>query len=201
MHPNPVRIVMSAKRFVAGSIAQITSAAGRFRRATSGMAAIEMAFIFPVMLIIYLGLVDVTDLLSAKRRVTLASSTLSDLVTQAPGSLTMADLAGFYAAIEPIMDPYPTATVGIQIYNFKIDGGTVSLRWSDTFGQSCGAAPTGAGFETLMTEGNDIVVARSCISLQPITGYVIGTGTHVMTKDTALRPRQSPTICIGGPCA
>jgi len=36
-----------------------------FGRDSRGMAAIEMALIFPIMIVVYFGLVDVTNLLSA----------------------------------------------------------------------------------------------------------------------------------------
>ena len=51
-----------------------------------GVASIEMAFIFPAMVLVYFGLVDATNVLSANRRVTPTASTLANLVTQAPGT-------------------------------------------------------------------------------------------------------------------
>ena len=44
-----------------------------------GVAGIEAAFIFPVMLMIYFGLLDLTTVLSANRRVTQMARTLADL--------------------------------------------------------------------------------------------------------------------------
>jgi Flp pilus assembly protein TadG len=73
-----------------------------------GVAAIEAALILPVMLMIYFGLLDLTTVLSANRRVTQMASTLADLVTQSPGTTTKAELAGFYRASTAIMDPYST---------------------------------------------------------------------------------------------
>ncbi|CAN5344719.1 hypothetical protein BH10PSE7_BH10PSE7_17300 [soil metagenome] len=164
------------------------------RRDQSGMAAIEMAFVFPVMLTIYFGLVDVTNLLSANRRVTLAASTLADLVTQAPGVITKADLTGFYNAVKPIMDPFPSDTVGIQIYGYRKNGTAVNLRWSDSKNGSCGAAPSTTGLIDLMNENNDLVLARVCVSITPITGKIVGSAPYNLTDTLVLRPRQSTTI-------
>ena len=47
-----------------------------FFRNVRGVAGIEAAFIFPVMLLIYFGLLDLTSVLSANRRVTQMASTL-----------------------------------------------------------------------------------------------------------------------------
>jgi Flp pilus assembly protein TadG len=184
------------RRFATDSVDQVTSAGRRFRRAAKGMAAIEMALVFPVMTIAYFGMIDVTNLLAAKRRVVLASSTISDLVAQAPGELTAGDLNGFYSAISPIMSPFPTGTTGAQVYDYKINGSTVSLRWQHSFGQSCGGAPSTTGYAALMAEGNDLVVAKACITLMPITGKVIANTNYTLKKETILRPRQSPTIVL-----
>lgn len=172
-------------------------AAGRFARASEGMAAIEMALIFPVMLVIYFGLIDVTNLLAANRRVTLTASTLADLVTQAPSTITKADILGFYNAVEPIMDPFPGADVAINLFGYRNDGGTVKLRWQDDRGGSCGA-PSTTGLINLMAEGNDVIVASVCVSYAPITGKVIGSQPFVLNDQMALRPRMSITIeCTG----
>lgn len=195
----PVTLVNSAKRalqrFSAGSVTQAVVAGRRFRHATKGMAAIEMAFIFPVMMIAYFGMVDITDLISAKRRVTLASSTVADLVTQAPGFVTDADLNGYYDAMQSIMDPFPTTTVGVQVYAYKIQSGNITVRWSSSSGVSCGSTPTTTGFADLMSEGNDLILARTCITLSPITGKVIANTSHTLSKVSLLRPRQTLTIC------
>jgi Flp pilus assembly protein TadG len=164
------------------------------RRDQSGMAAIEMALVFPVMLTIYFGLVDVTNLLSANRRVTLAASTLADLVTQAPGVITKADLTGFYNAVKPIMDPFPSSSVGIQIFSYRKNGTAVTLRWQDTKNGSCGALPATTGLINLMTEGNDLVIARACVSITPITGKIVGSAPYNLVDTLVLRPRQSKTI-------
>jgi hypothetical protein len=189
-----LNLIKSAlRRFTTASVDQAAFAARRFSSAAKGMAAIEMALVFPVMTIAYFGMIDVTNLLAAKRRVTLASSTISDLVAQAPESLIPSDLTGFYAAIGPIMDPFPQATIGVQVYDYKIVSNSVSLRWQHSSGQSCGA-PSTTGFAALMTEGNDLVVAKTCITLMPITGKVIANTNYVLKKETVLRPRQSLTI-------
>jgi Flp pilus assembly protein TadG len=188
------RFKAALRRFTTESSDQAVSASRRFGRATKGMAAIEMALIFPIMTITYFGMIDVTNLLAAKRRVTLSSSTIADLVAQAPGTITTADLNGFYAAITPIMDPFPTTTTGVQVYTYRINGAAVTLRWQHSTGQSCGAPPVTAGYSDLMLEGNDLVVAKTCITLMPITGKVIANTSYTLRKETALRPREEPNI-------
>jgi Flp pilus assembly protein TadG len=166
----------------------------RFARAEQGMAAIEMAFIFPIMLLLYFGLVDVTNLLSANRRVTIAASTLGDLVTQSAETIKKADLTGIYAAVAPIMDPFPSTDVKIQIFAFKKSGSSAVLSWSNSKNGSCGSTPSATGLADLMTDGNDLVISRVCVDYPPITGMVIGTSDIRLQDEVILRPRQSATL-------
>ena len=176
------------------TLSRLMRKARSLRKDQSGMAAIEMAFVFPVMLTIYFGLVDITNLLSANRRVTLAASTLADLVTQAPGVVTKADLNGFYNAVKPIMDPFPSTDVKIQIYGYRKNGTNVEVRWKDIKNANCGGDPSTTGLIDLMNENNDLVMARVCISVTPITGKIVGSAPFTLTDSLVLRPRQSTTI-------
>ncbi|MFO0993544.1 MAG: TadE/TadG family type IV pilus assembly protein [Hyphomicrobiales bacterium] len=172
----------------------ITRYLGRFARAEGGVAAIEMAFIFPVMLLLYFGLVDVTNLLSANRRVTLAASTLGDLVTQKAETIKKSELTGIYAAVAPIMDPFPSSSVKINIFAYKKSGSSAVLSWSNSKNGSCGGSPSTSGLATLMGDGNDLVISRVCVAYAPITGMVIGSAPITLQDEIILRPRQSPTL-------
>jgi len=166
----------------------------RFRSASTGMAAIEMAFVFPMMLIVYFGLVDITNLLSANRRVTIASSTIADLVTQAPGTLNKADLTGFYNAVSPIMDPFPSSSVQIDVADYRKIGTTITKIWSNAKNGGCSRTPSTASMTNLMSDGNDIVLARVCILYHPVTGKVFGSAPLTLHDEMVLRPRQMLTL-------
>jgi Flp pilus assembly protein TadG len=186
-------MTLQARRALAAATNRTLKLARRFRIDARGVAAIEMAFVFPMMLLVYFGLVDVTNLLAANRRVTLAASTIGDLVTQAPGNISKADLQGFYKAVQPIMDPFPSADVGINIFTYKNNGGTAQLKWQDGKGPSCGA-PNVSGLTDLMAEGNDVVLAMACVDYRPITGHIVGSAPFHLKDALALRPRQNLTL-------
>ena len=187
-------IKQRASELLCGCSRQVISAAGRFRRDKSGMAAIEFAFVFPFMLIMYFGVVDIADLLSANRKVTLAASSLGDLVAQAPGTLTPSDLAGLYNAIGPVMSPIPASSVKINILTYKKTGTTATLRWDHDQNGICSGMSLPSNMASMMADGNDLVVARVCVSYQPITGNVIGAGPFLLSDQFVLRPRESPTL-------
>ncbi len=166
-----------------------------FHRDTRGVAAIEMAFIFPLMLLIYFGLIDAGQLLSAHRRVTLTASTLADLVTQAPGTITKADIDGFFDAASPIMDPLQASAISLEVFGYTKDGDSAKLAWQHkNAGPSCGAAPSAGEMKPLMAEGNDVIVARVCYDWTPITGQIFGADPIKLDDELALRPRQSAQL-------
>jgi len=178
---------------VRGALVAVTKLGRCYRADTGGVAAIEMAFVFPMMLVVYFGLVDCTNLLAANRRVTLTASTIGDLVTQAPGTISKADLQGFYKAALPIMDPFPAADVGINVFTYKNNGGTPQLKWQNGIGASCGA-PSTSGLVDLMAEGNDVVLAMACVEFHPLTGSIIGSAPFHLSDALVLRPRQNLTL-------
>ncbi len=59
-----------------------------FRKSQSGLAAIEFAFVLPLMLAIYLGIVELAQGLSASRKVDLVAHAMSDLTGQIYGGGT-----------------------------------------------------------------------------------------------------------------
>jgi hypothetical protein len=179
---------------IAHSLARLDPLMRRFGGECRGMAAIEMAFVFPFMVIVYFGLVDITNLMSAERRVALATSTLADLVTQAPASVSKADLNGFYNAVGPIMDPFPSTSVKIDVIDFRKSGSNAVQHWANTKNGSCGGAPSTTGLTDLMADGNDLVMTRVCITYQPVTGKVFGAGPFTLHDQMILRPRQSPML-------
>ncbi|MFO0405239.1 MAG: TadE/TadG family type IV pilus assembly protein, partial [Labrys sp. (in: a-proteobacteria)] len=71
--------------FAARSTASIRAArdlAGRFWRAENGVALIEFAFTLPVMVILYLGSIVVTQGMMTDRKVTLLTRSIGDITSQ-----------------------------------------------------------------------------------------------------------------------
>jgi hypothetical protein len=160
-----------------------------------GVAAIEMAIIFPVMIILYVGLVDITNLLMINRRVTLTTSTLADLVTQTDETITMSDIDGVFESARAIFEPMSVDGISLNLWAFRMEDGSPELQWQYTNGVSCGTTPTGnEEMETLMEEGNDLIVGRVCYYQDAILGSLFSTGTFELEDELMLRPRQSSTL-------
>jgi Flp pilus assembly protein TadG len=172
-----------------------------FARDSRGIAAIEMAFIMPVLLFLYFGLFDLTALISLSRKITYSSSVVADLVTQNETTVTSAKITDYFNAAEMVMSPTPIANVRVEVFGFRKIAGTVTKQWSKSSagGASCGAAPSTVGMTNLMTDGNDVVVARVCTSYTPYIATflgenILGATSFTLSEEIALRPRMSATL-------
>ncbi len=171
----------------------------------SGVAAIEFSFIMPVLLLLYFGLVDLTAMISMNRKVTYAASVVADLVTQNDSTVTATDITDYMNAAEMVMKPTPISGVRVEIYQFRKVGAAITNQWkkTSTSGTSCGATPSTTGMSDLMTDGNDVIVARVCMTYKPYIATFLGTNilgatTFSLSEQIALRPRQSATLACTG---
>ena len=184
------------------SAAEERGASSSYGRDVRGVASIEMALIFPMILIVFVGLIDASNLMTANRRVTLTACTLGDLVTQAPGEIWSTDMDGFFSAAQSIMDPFPADSIIMEFYTFKKLGESAAeLEWSyANSNQTCGAAPAADNPEMLklMTEDNDVVVSRVCYNWEPVLGIILGFTTSTIQDQIMLRPRQTARIVCNG---
>ena len=73
-----------------------------------GVAAVEFAFIVPLMLVMFFGTVEICSGIAVDRKVTLMARTLSDLTSQST-SVADADMANFFLVANDIIWPYQAA--------------------------------------------------------------------------------------------
>ncbi len=168
----------------------------RFGRKQGGVVSIEAALLFPFMITLLLGIVDLTHGLSLKRKVTVAASAVVDLTTQETANVTTADLDQFILAADAILKPASSTQTKVELMNYRRSGNEIKQEWSHSRG-GCGGAPpsmSGTTLDKLTQENNDVVVARVCLSFQPMVGYVIGAAPWVVEETVAQRPRNGLTL-------
>lgn len=176
----------------------------RLVRDTRGIAAIEMAFIMPFLLFLYFGLVDLTGMISLNRKVNYAASVVADLVTQNENTVHSSAIDDYFNAAALVMKPTPMTNVGVEVYQYRLVSGAITNQWSrkSTTGSPCNAPDT-TGMASLMTDGNDLIVAVVCTTYTPYVATflgeaVLGATTFTMNEQIALRPRQSATLTCTG---
>ena len=167
----------------------------------TGAAAIEFAFILPLMLLLYFGLVDVTGLISLNRRVVSAAATMADLVGQQKTTVLKSTITDQFNAVYVIMQPVTSANVRVEVFDYRSVSGTITQIWktSNNSGPACGAAPVTTNMATLMTAGNDLIVARTCAVFSPAVATfggttILGATTISLKQAISVRPRSSLTL-------
>lgn len=189
----------------------------RFRAARAGVAAVEFALILPAMLSIWIGMVVLTDMLSADRKVTVLTRTLSDLATQFT-TVGQSDLDSIFNATGQIIWPAPPKELGMRLTSITIDGaGVAFVDWSSVpsdsnlkgtysaLGRCSKVTDVPAG---LMIPRTSVVLAESTMVynasvateiVDQIFGGVFSGGKTGLSDKLYMRPRQVSKVAFSPP--
>jgi Flp pilus assembly protein TadG len=172
-----------------------------YLNAQSGVAAIEFAFILPVMLLLYFGMMDLTTLVVNNRKVTTVASAVADLTAQSRTTILKAQVDDYMRVANLILNPMPDDGVSVRVYGYRNSGGTPSLIWqtSNGSGPGCSAAPSTAGYGDLMTAGNDLIVAQACMTYEPYVATFLGAeilGATFFNVEQAVVVRPRSTLVL-----
>lgn len=143
----------------------------RRARAEEEIAAVEFALILPLMLMLYLGSVELTKGVLASRKITLVARALSDLASQqldCPSNaatapcLTDTDMTAIFSAATAILSPYSVANlkmtvsqVDIVTYNSTLYAYT---KWSVTSGGGVVRPCAGGGRQQAALSSNSSLI-------------------------------------------
>lgn len=113
----------------------MTSPAQQHRRSKSfgacraGMAATEFALVFPLLVMLFFGVVEGADALSASRRVALAANTLADLASQET-EIMESSVDDLFDGVEQIIEA-DDGTVSVRLVSVIADEeGAPVVHWS-----------------------------------------------------------------------
>ena len=170
--------------------------ARRYRISQTGVIAVEFALIFPFMVVIWFGTIDLAQFISVNRRVAAASGVVADLVTANDLTVSNAQITDYYNGAYLNLKPIPAANVRVEVYNFR--GGVILWSKNNGNGPSCGATPTAAQNGGMASAGNDLIVTRVCTNYVPMFGRMtdgaqvynlLGLSAIKLTKTVYQRPR------------
>jgi Flp pilus assembly protein TadG len=154
-----------------------------------GLAAIEFAFIVPLMLVLFFGTNEFAQGIAVDRKVTIMARTLADLTSQNT-SVTTTQLNNFFAASTAVMTPYPPGPIRATLSELYVDPGTLQARvqWS------VGAAPRGVSSNvTIPTQlqigGTYLILAEVSYQYVPTVGYVMAPSGINLSDAAYTRPR------------
>jgi Flp pilus assembly protein TadG len=172
-----------------------------------GIAAVEFAMLLPFMLTLYIGAVEVSQMIAADRKVTLASRTVADLAAQAT-TINAADLGNILKAASAVMTPYPESKLKVVVSQVKIDADQkATIVWSKKYNTG-GAAPSNYhAVNSTVTVPDALKIANTHLiwgevdfDYSPLVGgaptdlFWKFTGTKKLTDKIYMRPRLSESV-------
>ena len=176
----------------------MTSAERRWplHRDERGMTAVEFALVFPLMLLLYMGAVDVSLLLTADRKITSVASTTADLVAQAE-TVDASALTDIYEAATAILSPMSTTDLSIVVTSIIVDeDGDPEVDWSNARNGTLRTSTSGLDIPAgMIVEGGSIVVAEVSYLYDGVLGKFVG--ENVQIGDAFyLRPRKVDKVVL-----
>jgi Flp pilus assembly protein TadG len=166
----------------------------RFFRDTAGLAAIEFAFIGPVLITMYFGVAELTQALLAQRRAAHAASTMGDLVSQGT-SIQAANFADLWTVGQTILSPFSTTTLKMRLTEVAADSkGVTTVVWSEASGLTAytKTAPITVP-STVISAGSYVIMSEVQYSYTSPIGYILHSALP-LNSTYYLRPRLSDQV-------
>jgi len=186
----------------------------RFRKDKKGLAAVEFAFVAPVMLTFFFGLVEVSQALLCRSDVINLAAVGADLVAQ-ESTVSNTDMANVFAALNATLFPYDTSKATIVIASLVDNNvaGQGKVAWCNGYTNNARAdavcatgpvnysvnqvitMPSVAGGPYLITPGGggSVIVASVIYNYSSaVSSYFVGNVT--MTNTFYAKPRLSAQV-------
>ena len=175
----------------------------RFGPVEQGVAAVEFALILPIMLILYIGSVEASALISMDRRVQSVAGALGDLVARSNETLLAADLQDYFRAAGGIMTPYPYDDLKQVVTQVNVDKeGKVTIGWCKQYVDgdygTCTDYPTTYSLPDSMiaiAKEQSVIVATASYSHLPLYGFVIDKPVQ-LNRENYFMPRFGGPITV-----
>ncbi len=168
-----------------------------------GMAAVEFALILPILVVLWIGGVEVTQALSVDRRLNNLATAIGDLTARSK-TMCNAKIDAIFDIAPGALEPFSTNGLAMRVTAVDMDNdGNAQVRWT----RSEGSIPTGTyqpndsmnGVvpESLRAPNSQIIVAEAYYTYQPAIGYVI-TGNLQLDDRMFFVPRLTQFVTLVG---
>jgi Flp pilus assembly protein TadG len=178
-----------------------------WRRDQRGLAAVEFAFVLPIMLSMLLGLVELSNALGLRAAVTNMASTAADLIAQEKAA-TGSDMDNVFSALNAMLYGYSANGTIIKItsVNDAGVGKSPTVSWSCAWGASGatsfaplakGATPTLPTGTITPGDGTSVIWAEVVYTYNSPLKYFIPSAM-TWTNDFYSKPRRVMQIPFSG---
>ncbi|MEZ5814160.1 MAG: TadE/TadG family type IV pilus assembly protein [Alphaproteobacteria bacterium] len=164
----------------------------KWYRSDEGLAAVEAAMIFPVLLTLLLGTFDVGNAILANQKAIRASQVTADLIARS-SSVDDAAINEAVEAGELALQPMDTMTYGVDVVSVSFDDdANVVIEWRETRNMTP-IADVEARVADLAEAGEGVLVVSVEYDFEPVfAGFVVD--TIPMREIAFSRGRQGAVI-------
>jgi Flp pilus assembly protein TadG len=122
----------------------------KFRRDRRGVAALEFAMIVPIMLILFFGSVELSELMAVNKRTETVAASLADVVAR-DTVVVNSEITDFWKAADTLIFPNSKVPLKMRVTSLEFTtAGKARVLWSD------GSGLTGHGVGSELTLGSKI---------------------------------------------
>jgi Flp pilus assembly protein TadG len=177
---------------------------GLLKRDQDGSAVVEFALILPFLLLLFLGSIEASSLITVDRRVNVISGTLGDLVARSEDSIAATTITDYFTAAQNIIYPYPAGDLEQRVSFVEVAAdGTTKVLWSCAYnGATARTVNSAYTLPTKMNElsrGGWIVASETRYAYTPVLG-VIFDDVFNLTSESFYLPRFEEAIVGPGTC-
>ncbi|PZN58763.1 MAG: pilus assembly protein [Proteobacteria bacterium] len=191
-------------------IARIRTGIARFGRDCRGIAAIEFAFIAPILLAMYFLTMEVSQAIETNKKLNRVSLMVGDLVTQ-QDSITKSELDAIMKIADSSLLPYHRSTPKITVTGISIGGSPLkaTVKWSRKVQNNVYSADSPQGTTTtvpasLMVPNTFLVQVKTELAYKPVIAWAADSKSVLgleaafdsisMSETFHLRPRMTNEI-------
>ena len=192
--------MIHAMKRIAQFTQDIRRCLGQLSSDEQGVSAVEFALLLPLMLTLYLGSVEISQAISADRKVTMTSRTVADLVSQVT-SITSSGMTDVLNASSSVMSPFTTTTLKVTVSSVSVDANSkATVDWSCTLNGTVHSKGSTVTLPTALNIANTTLIwSEVSYIYTPAIGYVL-TGSLTLKDQLYMAPRISNTVSGPSSC-
>jgi Flp pilus assembly protein TadG len=176
----------------------------RLAKDERGVSAIEFVLIFPLLVTMMAGTVDIGQALTVSRKMNQVVSTLGDMTSQQT-AWTTSDIDAIIAGTATIIEPFSKTDLKIDIVVLDVNASLVAtVNWGRAYNKTAltknSASPVTiptniaqSGVQLIAVKATYTLTTPFSKLLKPITGVT----TYNYQKTYIMRPRNGNTITLG----
>lgn len=175
------------------------------RCADAGTAAVEFALVLPIMLMLYIGAVEVSGLITVDRKLQSVAGALGDLVARSDTTIAAATLTDYFQAASGIMTPHSSDGLRqiVTLTQVSADGTQVCVQWSRQYvNHVYGVGPHAVNCSFTLplamrtiAKGKYVVVAEGYYDYPPLYGFAFNQ-TINLYRENFFMPRFGGSITL-----